>query len=73
MTLEPNTEYHKVEKPAIEQLEAQGYTYVFGGDLAPDTQLAERVSFRDVVLTKHLKEALVRINPWITNGSMSGW
>jgi len=71
MSLEPNTEYHKVEKPAIEQLEALGYTYVFGGDLAPDTQLAERVSFRDVVLAKHLKEALVRINPWISEENLA--
>lgn len=71
MTLEPNTEYHKVEKPAIEQLEALGYTYAFGGNLAPDAHANERVSLRDVVLTKHLKESLIRINPWINEENLA--
>ena len=71
MSLLPNTEYHKVEKTAVEQLEALGYTYAFGADLIPDTPEEERVSFRDVVLTKHLREALVRINPWINEENLN--
>ena len=71
MTFEPNTEYHKVEKPAVEQLEALGYTYVFGGDLAPDAFAQERVSLRDVVLAKRLKDSLIKINPWINDENLA--
>ena len=44
------SEYEKVEKPAIEQLQALGYDYVHGEELAPDAPAQERVgvSYRTV-------------------------
>ncbi|MDZ7860595.1 MAG: type I restriction endonuclease subunit R [Candidatus Krumholzibacteriota bacterium] len=61
-----NDEYTKVEKPAIDQLLTFGYTYVRGEELAPDSPAKERSSWRDVVLDKRLKSALMRINPWLS-------
>ncbi len=52
-----------VEQAAIEWLTDLGYTYIHGPDIAPDQPAAERSSYRDVVLTERLHEALVRLNP----------
>ena len=40
------TEYYKVEKPAIEQFLTMGYEYVHGDDLAPAVASQERGSWR---------------------------
>jgi type I restriction enzyme R subunit len=64
-------EYKEVELPAIEQLRAQGYTYIDGSELSPDHENKERISYRDVVLVKRLKAALHRINPDISEENIS--
>ena len=60
------SEYDKVEKPAIDQFQGLGYEYVPGDRLAPDAPDQERLSWREVVLVKRLRTALMRINPWLS-------
>lgn len=66
-----NDEYLKVEKPAIDRLISYGYDYVAGEDLAPDAPSQERSSWRDVVLEKRLRSALMRINPWLSPDNLN--
>ena len=54
-----------IELFAIEQLEALGYSYILGADIAPDADQPERESFEEVLLLKRLKESVARINPSI--------
>jgi type I restriction enzyme R subunit len=52
-----------IEKLTIELLEQQGYHYVPGPDIAPDSETPERSSFEEVLLVERLKNAVARINP----------
>ncbi len=62
-----------IETFAIELLEKQGYQYIYGPDISPDSDStgvsqyasAKRVSFEDVLLLGKLKDAVSRINPGI--------
>ncbi len=54
-----------IETLAIELLEKQGYQYIYGPDIAPDSKTPERASFEDVLLLDKLKNAVARINPFI--------
>lgn len=54
-----------IEKLAIEVLEKQGYQYIHGPDIAPDSKKAERASYEDVILLEKLKTSVTRINPLI--------
>lgn len=51
-----------VEQAAIEWLEAIGYTFLLGPEIAPDMPQSERNSFEDVCLAQRLQAALARIN-----------
>ena len=63
-------EYTLVEKPAIDYLVGVlGYEYVNSDTLTP--LLGERESFRDVILIKRFKAALERLNPWMSEESLS--
>jgi len=55
----------EIEKFAIELLEKSGYDYVYGPDIAPDSEFPERESFEQVILPERLKTAVSRINPHI--------
>lgn len=68
-------EIEKVELPAIDQLTRLGWTYVPGAELAPvlpvdGAPLGERGYYRDVVLSKRLEAAVVRLNPWISDENL---
>lgn len=68
-------EVEKVELPAIEQLTRLGWTYVPGAELAPvlpvnGAPVGERGYYRDVVLSKRLEAALLRLNPWISDENL---
>lgn len=58
-------EYLEVELPAIEQLQALGYTYLSGEALDP-----ERDSYKNPVLTERLRAAIQRLNPWLDAGNL---
>ena len=54
-----------IENWAIELLQAQGYTYLYGPDIAPESATAERTRYDEVVLVARLRAAVRRINPLI--------
>ena len=54
-----------IENWAIELLQAQGYTYLYGPDMAPESATAERTRYDEVVLVERLRTAVRRINPLI--------
>ncbi len=54
-----------IERYAIQHLEAQGYQYIHGPDLAPDGEAPERASYADVILADRLRSAIARINPTV--------
>ena len=58
------TENH-IEELAIEDLENIGYQYLYGPDIAPDDNHAERQTYDQVVLTERLQAAITRLNPTI--------
>lgn len=54
-----------IELLAIQLLERQGFTYINGVEIAPDSTNPARASFEEVVLKDRLEEAIQRINPGI--------
>lgn len=59
-----------VEQIAIELLEAQGYNYIYGPEIAPDGEFPERKNFSDVVLVDRLTAALNKLNPGKTEDAI---
>ena len=53
----------EIELLAIERLQALGFDYVYGPDIAPDSANPERESFADILLLSRLRKAVARINP----------
>ena len=51
-----------IEAAALEWLAELGYTVLHGPDIAPDTPNAERSSYKEVVLTRRLRDAIARLN-----------
>ncbi len=51
-----------IETFAIQLLEHQGYTYVYGPSIAPDSDTPERQSFEEVLLVERLRMAARRVN-----------
>jgi type I restriction enzyme, R subunit len=54
-----------IETFAIELFEKLGYQYVYGPEIAPDSETPERERFEDVLLLERLHSAVARINPSI--------
>lgn len=52
-----------IETFAIEQFEQLGYQYIYGPDIAPDSDTPERGRWDEVLLAGRLEQALLRINP----------
>lgn len=52
-----------IEDFAIKLLEAQGYQYIYGPEIAPDGERSERGRYDEVLLTNRLEAAVKRINP----------
>ncbi|MDZ4726834.1 MAG: type I restriction endonuclease subunit R [Leptospira sp.] len=59
-----------IEEYAISLLESLGYQYIYGPDIAPDSDQPERESFEDVLLVRRLEESLLRINPSLPKESI---
>jgi type I restriction enzyme R subunit len=58
-----------VEAPALDQLKGLGWSHLDGTTLAPE-KTTLRSSFKDVVLTPNLEQAIQRINPWISEDNL---
>ncbi len=54
-----------IELLAIERLEAQGYRYLYGPDIAPDGRQPERRAYEDVLLNGRVEAAIARLNPTV--------
>jgi type I restriction enzyme, R subunit len=54
-----------IEDYAIQLFVRQGYTYIHGPTIAPDSDTPERSRYDEVILTTRLQQALHRINPTI--------
>ena len=54
-----------IEKATLEWLANLGYTVLHGPDITPDTSNAERSTYKEVVLTRRLRDAVARLNPTI--------
>lgn len=52
----------QIEEHAITLLEEFNFQYVYGPDIAPDSESPERVSFEDVLLIEQLRQAVGKIN-----------
>ena len=52
-----------IEQMLIEQLKAKGYSYLYGPDIAPDSEHPMRYGFDEVVLRDKLESAVKRLNP----------
>ena len=52
-----------IEDHLIQLLQNLGYTYFYGPSIAPFTEHAERERFDSVILEKHFRESLKRLNP----------
>jgi len=51
-----------IELYAIEELESLGYFYLYGPEIAPDSDSPQRDAYNQVVLVNQLKEAIARLN-----------
>jgi type I restriction enzyme R subunit len=60
----------EIETLAIERLQAIGFNYVYGPDIAPDAANPERESFADVLLLSRLRKAVARINPTLPTAAL---
>jgi len=61
--MNPLNEQNLTEQSLIDWLKGQGYEYVYGPDINPGQQKAERGDFRTVVLKDRLVGAIRRLNP----------
>lgn len=59
-----------IETLAIERLQALGFGYVYGPDIAPDSANPERASFAEVLLLPRLRNAVARINPTLPTAAL---
>ena len=62
-------EFLKVEKPALDQLQSNGWSYKDGKELAAETSDI-RSSLKEVILTPNLEKAIRRINDWISDENL---
>ncbi len=53
---------NSIENFAIEQLDRLGYEYIYGPDIAPDSETPERNSFEQVLLLERVQQAVRKIN-----------
>lgn len=59
-----------LEQAALEWFEELGYEIVFGPDIAPDGEFAERKRFDEVILKERLIESMEKINPSLSQESI---
>ena len=52
-----------IEEAALAWLAELGYTVLHGPDISRDAPNAERSTYKEVVLTRRLQDAVARLNP----------
>ncbi len=52
-----------IEQFSIDLLKNQGYEYIYGPQISPDSDTPERIDLSETLLEKRLYNALIRINP----------
>lgn len=57
---------NEIEIFSIDKLWELGYDYIFGPNIAPDGDAPERESYEQVLLLSRLRNAVARINPYIS-------
>jgi type I restriction enzyme R subunit len=60
----------KLERLAITWFQDNGYEYLNGKEIAPESEQPMRASFREVLLEKILLESLLKLNPQIPKASL---
>lgn len=55
----------QLEQETLGWLSEQGYTHLYGPDIAHDGDNPERASYSDVILTMRLRAAIARLNPQV--------
>ncbi|MGF7186455.1 type I restriction enzyme R subunit [Desulfitispora alkaliphila] len=60
-----------LEEATMDWFEELGYERAFGPDLAPDGDYPERGDYAQVILEERLKDALMRINPGISQEAIN--
>ena len=58
-----------IEQYTIEELQRQGYSYVYGPDIAPEALSQERSSFSEILLSDRLRNAIQKLNPHIPHNA----
>ena len=65
------SEWKYVEEPLLRQLEALGWNPLALNDSEKhDPEKSFRTSLSDVIIVKKFKEALARLNPWLSSGQL---
>jgi type I restriction enzyme, R subunit len=59
-------EAHVSEDPAVELLQTLGYTYV-----SPEALETERGSLKETILVERLRQAVKRLNPWLSDSNLA--
>lgn len=54
-----------IELYTIEEIEKQGFRYVYGPSIAPDGEVPERQAYHDILLVGRLRAAIQKLNPHI--------
>ena len=60
-----------IEKYFIQQLQEKGYTYFNGSDISPSGDNPQRENFQSVILEKHFKDCLEKLNPNLSKSATS--
>lgn len=60
----------ELEQASLEILQSLGYEYIHGKELSPSAEFPQRESYREVILSEKVKEALFRINRDLPNEAL---
>lgn len=60
----------ELEQASLEILQSLGYEYIHGRELSPSAEFPQRESYREVILSEKVKEALFRINRDLPNEAL---
>lgn len=70
MTMTTSFTESTVETAALDWFSQQGYTTLYGPDIAPGELGAERQGFGEVVLRDRLRDAIYRLNPCVPSAAI---